>query len=461
MAGLLLHGADYLVQSADRYIRDGALYVEDGVIRAVGPSAVLRTRHRVRQSIDLSGCIVTPGLVNAHNHLYEMMARGLGKDYGTEEWLVKAIYPINRLMTAEDYYCAAVVGLAACVGQGITSVIDQLTNYARFHADRTAEAFLESGIRGAVARGAADQSAIDRGEERPAEEDLSACEAYLNGWAGRPRFAPWLGPSGIFSCSPPLLKRLKDLANAHGARFMIHLSETAVQARMARRAGFAGQVAQAHHAGILDERTAIAHAVWVGEEELAIAAASGASIVHNPVSNMALASGVADVPAMLALGIPVGLGTDSNDSLDMFDEMRAAVLLHRVHTLRPTALHARDAFRMATEAGARVLGVDRLGRLEPGWKADVAAFRIAPSMVPVYDPVDALVYYGSGRDACLTVVDGEVLYRDGLFTRVDPTDAITRLARTAEVIRRKVPLAFSRRRVKRGVAGKMGPRGRR
>ncbi len=107
-----------------------------------------------------------------------------------------------------------------------------------------------------------------------------------------------------------------------------------------------------------------------------------------------------------------------------------------------TILRARDAFRMATEFGARVLGVDRLGRLEPGWVADVAAFRIAPGMVPVYDPIESLVYSGSGRDACLTVVDGEVLYRDGTFTRLDIADAVARLAKTAEAIRQHVPQAF-------------------
>ncbi len=446
MPSLLLHRADFLVQDAQRSLRDAALYVEDGVIRDVGPTAEVERRHRAEVSIDLSGCIVTPGLINAHNHLYEVMSRGLAKDFGTEGWLAKAIYPIDRFMQGEDYYAAALVALADSLRQGTTAMIDMMTNYARFHADRAMEAFLHSGIRGALARASTNRSTIDPGEERPDDEDLKASEAFLKRWAGRPRVAPWLGPSGLFSCTPDLLKRLKDMATAHGARFTIHLNETHVQARSARREGYVGQIAQADRIGILDERTSIAHAVWAGDGELAIAARTGAQIVHNPMSNMILASGVANVPKMLQLGIPVGIGTDgpaSNDSLDMVTEMKAAVLLHRVNTLDATVLRARDAFRMATELGARVLGVDRLGRLEPGWLADVAAFRIAPGMVPVYDPIESLVYSGSGRDASLTVVEGEVLYRDGRFTRLDITEALARLHKTAEAIRQHVPQAFS------------------
>lgn len=446
MSSLLLKNADFLVQDADRILQGGALYIEGGTIREVGPSAELERRYGAAPAIDLGGCIVTPGLINAHNHLYEIMSRGLAKDFGTEGWLAKAVYPIDRFMRGDDYYYAALVALADSLRQGTTALIDMMTNYARFHADRAMEAFHQSGMRGALARASTNRSTIDPGEERPDEEDLQASEAFLKRWAGRGRVAPWLGPSGLFSCTAELLKRLKDMATAHGARFTIHLNETHVQAQAARKAGYVGQIAQADRMGILDDRTSIAHAVWAGDGELAIAARAGAQIVHNPLSNMILASGVANVPRMLQLGIPVGLGTDgpaSNDSLDMVTEMKAAVLLHRVNTLDATILRARDAFRMATELGARVLGAERLGRLEAGWLADVAAFRIAPGMIPVYDPIQSLVYSGSGRDACLTVVDGEVLYRDGAFTRLDLTDALARLAKTAEAIRRHVPQAFA------------------
>ena len=445
MATLLLKNITFLVQDAQRTLRSAALYIEGATIQDVGPSAELERRCEAGISIDLSGCIVTPGLINAHNHLYEIMSRGLAKDFGTEGWLAKAIYPIDRFMQGDDYYHAALVALADSLRQGTTTMIDMMTNYARFHADRAMEAFHQSGMRGALARASTNRSTIDPGEERPDEEDLEASEAFLKRWAGRGRVAPWLGPSGLFSCTPDLLKRLKDLANAHGARFTIHLNETHVQAQAARKAGYVGQIAQADRIGILDERSSIAHAVWAGDAELAIAARTGAQIVHNPMSNMILASGVANVPRMLQLGIPVGLGTDgpaSNDSLDMVTEMKAAVLLHRVSTLDATIVRARDAFRMATELGAQVLGVGRLGRLEPGWLADVAAFRIAPGMVPVYDPIESLVYSGSGRDACLTIVDGEVLYRDGAFTRLDLAESLARLAKTAEAIRENVPQAF-------------------
>ena len=445
MPSLLLHSADFVIQDADRSLRDGGLYIEDGHIREVGPSSEIRQRYQADESIDLAGCIVTPGLINAHNHIYEVMSRGLGKDFGTEDWLAKVIYPIDAAMTGDDYFYGALVVLGECLRQGTTAVIEQLTNLARFHADREVEAFLHCGIRGAVARASTNRSTIDPREERPEEEDFKASEDFLDRWAGHERVSPWLGPSGLFTCTPDFLRRLKDLARDRQARYTIHLNETSIQAQAARREGFVGQIAQADHIEILDECTTIAHAVWTGDEELGIAARSGAQILHNPTSNMILSSGVADVPKMLELGIPVAIGTDgpaSNDTVDMLAEMKAAILLHRVHTLDATSLYARDVFRMCTEGGAAALGEERLGRLEPGWKADIAAFRIDLGLIPVYDPLDALIYCGSGRDACLTIVEGEVLYRDGRFTRFDIQEAVDHVNRTAAAIRRDVPEAF-------------------
>ncbi len=446
MSSLLLHGADFLVQGADAFLRGGALYIENGIIKDIGPSDKLNRRHAAEESIDLSGCMVTPGLINAHNHLYEIASRGLGKDWGTEGWLAKSIYPVDRFMQGDDYYHAALVALGDSLRQGTTAVIEQLTNYARFHADREFEAYLQTGIRGAVARASTNRSTIDPGENRTKEEDIKASEEFLKRWSGKERVTPWLGPSGIFSCTGEMLKRLKDMSLDYGTRFKTHLNETKGMARAARREGYLGEIAQAHHFGLLDDRTLIAHAVWAEEEELAMVAGESAHIVHNPSSNMILASGVADVPKMLELEISVGIGTDgpaSNDSLDMVAEMKAGALLHRVHTINPTIISARDVFRMATEGGAKILGLEKLGRLEKGWVADVAAFRIAPGMTPVYHPVDSLVYTGSGRDACLTVVEGEILYRDGKCTRFNLDDAVARLNQTAEAIRKNVPEAFS------------------
>ncbi|MDP6086029.1 MAG: amidohydrolase family protein [Nitrospinota bacterium] len=179
MSSLLLHSADFLVQGADAFLRGGALYIENGIVQDIGPSDKLNRRHTAEESIDLSGCIVAPGLINAHNHLYEIASRGLGKDWGTEGCLAKSIYPVDRFMQGDDYYHAALVALGDSLRQGTTAVIEQLANYARFHADREFEAYLQTGIRGAVARASTNRPTIDPGENRSEEEDLKASEAFL------------------------------------------------------------------------------------------------------------------------------------------------------------------------------------------------------------------------------------------------------------------------------------------
>jgi len=300
-------------------------------------------------------------------------------------------------------------------------------------------------MRGAVARSSSSRSKISEAENWDADEDLKASRNYLESWIKNELVKPWIGPSMMITCEPSLISQLKKMANEFGTKFHIHLAETTGLVSEAKKQGYAGDVAWANAYGILDRNTVVGHAVWISEAELEIIKSSGSQVVHNPSSNQVLADGVAPVSKMLGSGITVGLGTDgpaSNDSLDMVAEMKSCVLLSRVSTLNPNSLSAKQAFTMATQNGAKILGINNLGKVEKGAKADVACVRIRnnPSLNPIYDPIEALVYFGSGRDVCRTIINGRTVYDEGSFPTFDLEKSTSRLNEITERVRRQLQL---------------------
>jgi 5-methylthioadenosine/S-adenosylhomocysteine deaminase len=428
MKKILLADADWVILNSQKSICRGSVLTANGKIEAVGPTEKVKKKisdFKEIEIIDCTGFIILPGLVNAHNHVYEIVERGLGKNYSLEDWLYKVIYPVNKMLNEEDYYNTAVLACADAFRNGTTTIVEQLTNFARFFSDAEVKAFLSCGIRARVARGVSTESIIDPEENRSSEEEFEAARAFVERWQGEELVKPWIGPAGIFTCDEQTLIRMKRLANDLRAGFHIHLSETRFQQDFARKHNYSGQVDWAYQLGLLDDMTSIAHAIWISDAEIDQIKASGACVVHNPSSNQILASGFADVPQWMEKDLRIALGTDgpaSNDSMDMIAEMKACVLMHRVKSLDPKIISARDVFKIATEGGAAMLGLgDKLGKIAEGYFADIACVKVAgnPSLNPVYDPIDALVYYGSGRDVCLTMVNGKIVYREGNFLSLD------------------------------------------
>lgn len=426
MKSILLKNASWVVKDSEEYICNGSIVVENNKIKKIGAAEEINRQYEDKCNIvkDCSGCMVTPGLINAHNHVYEIIQRGLGKDLTMEDWLRYVIYPSCKSLSGEDYYYLALLACMDLVRNGTTTVIEQLTNFARFNADHEMKAFIKFGIRGAVARGASTKSVIDESENKTADEELDACEEFLSRWNANDLVKAWLGPAGLYSCDPLTLGKLKELTNKYNRHFHIHLSETRFQQAMAEELGFEGQIMWADDVGLLDENTSAAHCVWITEKEMDVLKKRGTKVVHNPSSNQILASGFANVPLMIEKGITVAIASDgpsSNDSQDMVGEMKASVIMHRAHQLNPRIMYAKDGFRMGTEAGAKIYGNDNIGVLKEGGLADIACYRVSdnPCMLPVYNPIDALVFYGSGRDNVLTIINGVIVYDNGLFPTVN------------------------------------------
>ena len=230
-------------------------------------------------------------------------------------------------------------------------------------------------------------------------------------------------PHAVYTTTPQIMEDCRDLARKRGLMLHIHLAETATETATCLSQHGKRPLAYCRDLDVLAPDVTIAHAVDFTDEELDVLAASGAHVAHNPRSNMKLASGVAPVPGMLARGLLPGIGTDgaaSNNSLNMFGEMSACALLHKVHSNDPTVLPAQTVLDAATRGGAASMGWPELGRLVPGGPADMVALDLrSPNFQPLYNLVSHLVYAASGHEVRLSMVAGKVLYRDGKWMTID------------------------------------------
>ncbi len=444
MSTLLLKNAEVLVtmDAARREIRNGALFVRDNVIEQVGTTnELLVTADRV---IDARGMVVLPGLVNTHHHLYQTLTRAIpaAQDADLFHWL-KTLYPIWAELTPDAVYTSALVGLAELVLSGCTTAADHLYLFPNgSKLDDEIRAAREIGIRFHPTRGSMSlgesqgglppdrvcdsEEAILRDSRRVIEtfhdsQPYSMCRVSL-------------APCSPFSVTPDLMRESARLARAYNVRLHTHLAETRDEEEFCLQKFGKRPVDYAEHLEWLGDDVWFAHSVWVNDDEIKRYAQVGAGIAHCPSSNMRLASGIAPIVKMLNAGVKVGLGVDgsaSNDSSHMLAESRQAMLLQRVGG-DPRALTARQALELGTLGGARVLGRDDIGSLEPGKAADFIAVKVnqLDFAGALHDPVSALVFCTPPR-VHLSVINGRVVVQDGQLTTLDLMPVIERHNRLA------------------------------
>jgi 5-methylthioadenosine/S-adenosylhomocysteine deaminase len=452
---ILLKDAKFVVMDASKTMKNWSVGIRGGLITGVGEADELDGERAFDEVIDCRGQVVLPGLINTHTHVHETMMRGLGHDLPFHDWCDRLVFPTAEAMEDEGdaiYYNLTQLTAMEAVASGTTAFVEHSVNFAKRHSYTIARAMRDMGFRGAVAKGAEDFSVIDRGHVGPLERELKETRDFLERWgADKPDdlVQAWVGPSGgkrtVGGCTNEGLVELKRLADEYGTRYHVHLAGTEPEIENVKRdTGYPGSVAMVHELGLLDERTSLAHCIWTVDEERDILLETGAQIAHCPSCNQICAIGVLPLQDLLRRGVTVGLGTDGgpqNDSFDMFRDMRQAILLQRISLMQTDAVTHSQAFQMATEAGAKVLGVENLGRIEPGYQADIVAVRADgnPFLTPMYEPLETLVYAGSGgRDVSMTLVNGKVLYRDGEFKTVDSGRVVAEVAAAAERIRDRI-----------------------
>jgi 5-methylthioadenosine/S-adenosylhomocysteine deaminase len=338
------------------------------------------------------------------------------------------------------------------IASGTTAFIDNSVNFTKRHVISVARAMEDMGFRGAVSKDAVDSSPMDRGFTGPLEDELKAEEEFLKTWQGERSelVQAWVGPNGTAKkpnggATDELLVKLKELANRYDTHLHIHLAGTRWEIENVRKqTGFVGSIAMAHNLGILDEKTSLAHCIWLDESEIDILAETGAQPVHCPSCNQICAIGVMPLVEMIRKGVESALGTDGapqNDSLDMIRDMRQTVLLQRITHMDADIVSHKYAFKMATENGAKVLGISNLGKIQQGYLADLTAIQVRgnPFLSPLYEPLETIIYAGSGgRDVAMTMVNGQVLYEDRTFKTVDPEKVLSVIEEAGERINKKI-----------------------
>jgi 5-methylthioadenosine/S-adenosylhomocysteine deaminase len=330
------------------------------------------------------------------------------------------VWPAERsFINPETVRWGTRLGVAELLRAGVTTLCDMY-----FYAHVVAEVAETMGVRGVFG-----QAFLDLTGPHGLDVDATCAYAteFVSQWRGHGRIVPALAPHAIYTVSPQLFRRIHALAERFDAPVLTHLAETRDEDREVRARHGCSPVQHLAKLGVLDRRLVAAHCVWVDDQDIALLAASGTGVIHNPRSNLKLASGVAPVPDLLRAGARVGLGTDgaaSNNELDLLAEIQLAALLHKGVRLDPLAVPASAALEMATIGGARALGLDHLiGSLEVGKRADVVVVELdEDNLVPLYDPVSHLAYAVEAADVRTVVVDGHVVLQDRALLTADTAE---------------------------------------
>jgi 5-methylthioadenosine/S-adenosylhomocysteine deaminase len=423
---ILIHGGTIITMHEGEIIRDGAIAIEDGTIIDVGKTRQMRRKYvRGYEKVNAKGRVVIPGLVNTHQHAAMSLLRGYADDLPLQEWLEKWIWPIERLMTAEDIYVGSLLTAVESIMGGTTTVN---TMYHYMPEENEAKAFADAGIRGVIGHVC---FSWRKDEDRKALEDLA--KNWHNKAGGLIRVS--VDPHAPYTVDPEYMKELKTLREklsrkygSEGAPVIwhIHVAETADEADKIRKA-FNVDVNDSimdylESLGVLDKYVVAAHCVALTDRDMAVMRVRGVKVSHNPISNLKLASGVSPVLKMLEQGITVSLGTDSpcsNNAADMFEVMKVAALLHKGVNKNPTLMSAQQVLKMATLDGARALcWENEIGSIEVGKKADLAIINFKkPHLCPLYNEVSHLVYATKSTDVETVIINGKIVMENkGLTT---------------------------------------------
>jgi len=409
-------------------IRQGAIAIEDKVIVDIGRTHELRRKYgRGYEKIDAEDKVVTPGLINTHQHAAMSLLRGYADDLPLQEWLEKWIWPIEKHATAHDVYIGALLTAIESIMGGTTTVN---TMYHYTPEENEAKAFADAGLRGVIGHVC---FSWRKNEDRKALEDLA--KNWHNKADGLIRVS--VDPHAPYSVDSEYMKELKvireELNNKYGSEKApiichIHAAETSDEMEKIRKAFKTqfknGVMAYLDSLGVLDERLIAAHCVALTDKDMAIMKKRNVKVSHNPISNLKLASGISPVPKMLKKGITVSLGTDSpcsNNTADMFEIMKTTAIIHKGINKNPTVMPAEQVLEMATIEGAKALSWENeIGSIEAGKKADLSIISLKrPHLCPLYSEASHLVYAAKASDVETVIINGRIVMENGKLTMLN------------------------------------------
>lgn len=406
---LIKNGIVLTMDKDKRILKNTSVGITDGRITEIRGGI----KEEADLVIDAQNNIIMPGLINTHTHLPMTLFRGVADDLPLEKWLNDEIWPIEGQLEAKHVYAGSLLGCLEMIQSGTTCFNDMY-----FFMDEVARSIEESGMRGCVAHAMFDFGNLNKiaGMLKQGKENI---KKYQKG-----RVRAFIGPHAPYTCSEELLLKAKDLAEKHKTRLHIHIAESQKEVKDSKEQRGAPPFEYLDKIGFLGENVLAVHSVWASKKEIGILKRRDVKVVHNPISNMKIANGVAPVPEYVKKGICVSLGTDgpaSNNNLNMFEEMKVCALLHKVNSMDPSMVPAYSALEFATINGAKALGLgNEIGSIEVGKKADIILVNLKKAnLTPLTNPVSHMVYAARGTDVDTVIVDGKVLMENRQLRTLD------------------------------------------
>ncbi len=433
---------DYIISMDEKQtvISNGAVAVRDGLIVALGAADEISAAYSASETLSGDNRIVMPGLINGHSHAAMTLLRGVADDLPLMEWLNDYIFPAEvEFVDAEFVRIGTELACWEMIRGGTTMFVDMY-----YFPDVVADVVESCGMRAMVSATVIDQRSPDA--ENAADSIRKGLE-FIGRWKDKnSRIIPIFGPHANYTLNADQLRETRAAANEAGVSISIHMSESPFELQYSKDTYGMTPIAFFESIGFLDGPTIAAHVVWPTETEIPILAERGVGVIHNPTSNMKLASGISPVAEMMRAGVLVGLGTDgaaSNNDLDMWEEMRLAAFLQKVDRMDPEVMSAQTVLTMATSGGAEAIGLrDQIGALSIGMKADLIQVSFDDvHFVPTYDVISHLVYVADEQDVATVIVDGKVLMRDKVILTVDTE----RVAHEARELAKRIPAALAER----------------
>jgi 5-methylthioadenosine/S-adenosylhomocysteine deaminase len=427
------------------FSNDYSIGITDNKIASIGKRSKLK-EEGAQITLDATGKIIIPGMVNTHTHLFQTLCKGLGHDKSLFDWFRTAILPYAQLLSEDDCYWAAMLGCLEATKSGVTCLNDFMYVHPRPKlSDSVIRAMVDSGIRGIYSRGIVD-AGKDHGMPDVLIEDLDdsiedserVFSAYQNTADGR--ISVWTAPASLWMSTPKAFRKAKEFSDNHSTWLTWHSSETRGVVNYCKSQYGKSDMSLLHDSKLLGERTLAAHCVWLSDSEIQQMKEDGSSVAHCPVANMYLSDGIARVPDMLRNGINVGLGTDgsaSNDNQDVISLLKTAALLHKVSAPDPTIITAKEVLNMATIGGARSLGLgEQIGSIEIGKKADITILDFnKPNTTPMHEPISSLVYCATQENVDAVIVDGRILMEGRKMKNVDEALIMQKVVTIVESLR--------------------------
>ena len=417
---LLIKNATIVTMNPAGDVLEGNVVVENDRITYLGPETPT-----TGEVIDAAGKLLIPGLIQTHVHLCQTLLRGQADDLELLDWLKQRIWPLEGAHTPESIRTSALLGCGELFKGGTTAIVDMGTVH---HTDHLISTIKETGLRAIVGK-----AMMDHGDDVPATLSETMTDSLRNSidllekWHGSEngRIMYAFTPRFAISCSHQLLREVAKLAGHYNVPVHTHASENQGEIELVQKERGMRNVVYLDDVGLTENRLLLAHCIWLDAEELDIIANKGVHVLHCPTCNLKLASGIAKIPEMLARGISVSIGADGapcNNNLDMFQEMRLAALLQKP-LYGPTVMPARTVLEIATRGGAKAMGLEAdIGSIEVGKKADLALVSlerlhcIPTAEVDVYSQ---LVYQCKSTDVVMTMVDGQIVMKDGILTTIE------------------------------------------